>query len=299
MKTGFNFRFRQLRNVHFFGLLVAVGIIFVSCAKDEVIADSNTQQLTIRMNDNPVSDLTNVWLDIAVVEVKVDTSSVEGTNDDKYKDDSDDDDKDKKSDKFGKWVSIGFTPGLYDLLKFRNGIDTVLASGTLPKGRIHKVRVTLGSNSQVSKDKGLTKLPLDICSGKPYVYVIIKNEHLDKINTNHSKIQLDFDLASSIKVDNGKYCLKPVVHSYSEKSCGKIEGSVLPKEAMSVPMAFNETDTAYAKPEDDGKYKITGLKPGIYSVKFNPSNGYKDSVLTQVIVYADNETKLGAVTLSK
>ena len=156
-----------------FLLLGLLGISFVSC--------------------NPVSDLTNVWLDIQSVEVKVDTSASEGNNDDHYKGDSDDDDKDKKSDKYGKWVSIGFTPGLYDLLKFRNGLDTVLATGTLPKGRIHKVRVTLGTNSQVSKNKGVTKLPLSICSEKPYVYIIIKNEHLDKLNTNHSKIQLDFD----------------------------------------------------------------------------------------------------------
>ena len=293
------FKVKQSIIGRLFGLLFVIGVLFASCAKDAPVADSNSQLLTIRMNDNPVSDLTNVWLDIAQVEVKVDTSSQEGTSDDHYKDDSDDDDKDKKSDKFGKWVSIGFTPGLYDLLKFRNGMDTVLASGTLPKGRIHKVRVTLGNGSKVSKDHGATLLPLDICSNKPYVYIIIKNEHLDKLNSNHSKIQLDFDLASSIKVDNGNYCLKPVVHSYSEKQCGKIEGIVLPKEANPLPMAYNESDTAYAKPEDDGKYKITGLKPGVYNIRFNPSNGYSDSVLTQVMVYADNETKVGAITLKK
>lgn len=280
-------------------LLFVFGIAFLSCSKESATTTTDTQQLTIRMNDNPVSDLTNVWLDIQSVEIKVDTSAPEGNNDDNYKDDSDDDDKDKKSDKFGKWVSIGFTPGQYDLLKFRNGLDTILATGTLPKGKIHKVRVTLGTNSQVSKDKGVTKLPLSICSDKPYVYIIIKNEHLDKINTNHSKIQLDFDLASSIKVDNGNYCLKPVVHSYSEKQCGKIEGQVLPSDAMTLPMAFNESDTAYAKPEDDGKFKMTGLKPGVYSVKFNPSNGYKDTIISQVIVYADNATKLGFITLKK
>lgn len=298
MKSLFLPRFKQSVFAVALGLF-SVGLLFVGCSKDNPVADSGTQQLTIMMNDNPVKDLTNVWLDIAVVEVKVDTSTQEGMTDDHYKDDSDDDDKDKKSDKFGKWVSIGFTPGLYDLLKFRNGLDTVLATGTLPKGRIHKVRVTLGNGSQVSKDKGATKMPLDICSGKPYVYVIIKNEHLDKINSNHSKIQLDFDLASSIKEDNGKYCLKPVVHSYSENNCGKIEGQVAPKEALALPMAYNDKDTAYAKPEDDGKFKITGLVPGVYNIKFNPSNGYRDSVLTQVVVYADNETKIGIVTLIK
>lgn len=282
-----------------FLLLGLLCISFVSCNKDQTATTTDSQLLTIRMNDNPVSDLTNVWLDIQSVEVKVDTSASEGNNDDHYKGDSDDDDKDKKSDKYGKWVSVGFTPGLYDLLKFRNGLDTVLATGTLPKGRIHKVRVTLGTNSQVSKNKGVTKLPLSICSEKPYVYIIIKNEHLDKLNTNHSKIQLDFDLASSIKVDNGNYCIKPVVHSYSEKQCGKIEGQVLPSDALTLPMAYNEGDTAYAKPEDDGKFKMTGLKPGVYSVKFNPSNGYSDSTLTQVVVYADNATKLGIITLKK
>ena len=73
----------------------------------------------------------------------------------------------------------------------------------------------------------------------------------------------------------------------------------MPSDALTLPMAYNEGDTAYAKPEDDGKFKMTGLKPGVYSVKFNPSNGYSDSTLTQVVVYADNATKLGIITLKK
>lgn len=281
-----------------FGLLVLVGVFAASCNKEASTSNPTTQLFTIRMNDNPVSDLTNVWLDIQTVEVKVDTSAAEGNSDDHYKNDTIKDNS-KKSDKYGKWVSIGFTPGLYDLLKFRNGLDTVLASGTLPVGRIHKVKITLGNNSVVSKDHGVTKIALDICSGKPYVYVIIKNEHLDKINSNHSKVQLDFDLSASIKLDNGKYCLKPVVHSYSEKHCGKIKGQVLPAEANALPMAYNDKDTAYAKPEDDGKFVITGLVPGTYSLSFQPKNGYLDTTLYNVIVYEEHEAEIKPITLKK
>jgi hypothetical protein len=284
-------------------LTLALLIGFASCKKENFLTDAGTQLVTLKMNDDPITDLTNVWIDIQYVEVKIDTADARGHHhdDDFYDGDKDDDDDHKGGrDEYGYWDTLTITPGLYDVLSLRNGLDTTLAKDQrLPKGRIHKIRMTLGSNSAVSKDSGITRIPLTNCSNSPYVYVLLKNEHMDEHGVDQFEINLDFDLKNSIKEDNGGYCLKPVVKPYSKKSTGKIEGIVLPKDALALPMAYNSTDTAYAKPDEDGEFKICGLKPGTYTVKFNPSNGYIDKTIDNVVVTAGEEAELGKVVLTK
>jgi hypothetical protein len=41
------------------------------------------------------------------------------------------------------------------------------------------------------------------------------------------------------------------------------------------------------------------LKPGTYTVKFNPSNGYIDKTINNVVVTAGEEAELGKVVLTK
>ena len=282
---------------------VALTLIgFGACQKD-LITPNSSQVLTIKLNDKPVQDLTNVWIDVKYVEVKIDTSNrdmMHGHDDNFYRGDKDDDDKGRGHDEFGIWDTIAFNPGVYDLLALRNGLDTTLASGTLPAGRIHKVRITLGTESAVSKDSGATRIPLSICSGEPYVYVMLERGHMHEHHTNQFELSLDFDLANSISEENGTYCLKPVVHPYNKFESGRIEGKVLPLDAKALPMAFNGTDIFYAKPDEaDGKFKICGMKPGVYSVKFNPAGGYKDTLITGIVVKANEETEIHDVILQK
>lgn len=290
----------------FFGIAVgffALILGFASCKKDTFFGNSGTQIVTLKLNDDPITDLTNVWIDIQYVEVKIDTADARGHHhDDDYygKDEDEDDDHKGGQDEYGYWDTLAISPGLYDVLSLRNGLDTTLAKNQrLPKGRIHKVRLTLGTSSAVSKDSGVTRIPLQNCSNSPYVYVLLKEEHLDEHGVDQFEINLDFDLMNSIKEDNGGYCLTPVIKPYSKKSSGKIEGIVMPADANAIPMAFNGTDTAYAKPDEDGEFKICGLKPGTYTVKFNPSNGYLDKTISGVVVTPGAENDLGTITLTK
>lgn len=302
MKTQKNFRLKTFATAFTLGIFSLI-IGLSSCKKENFLTDTGTQLVTVKMNDGPITDLTNVWIDIQYVEVKIDTADARGHHhdDDFYgKDEDGDDDHKGGHDEYGYWDTLAITPGTYDILALRNGLDTTLAKNQrLPKGRIHKVRLTLGTNSAVSKDSGVTRIPLQNCSNSPYVYVLLKKEHMDEHGVDQFEINLDFDLMNSIKEDNGGYCLKPVIKPYSKKSSGKIEGIVMPADALAIPMAFNGTDTAYAKPDEDGEFKICGLKPGTYTVKFNPSNGYLDKTITGVVVTPGAENDLGTITLTK
>ncbi len=302
MKTQKNFRLKTFATAFTLGIFSLI-IGLSSCKKENFLTDAGTQLVTVKMNDGPITDLTNVWIDIQYVEVKIDTADARGHHhdDDFYgKDEDGDDDHKGGHDEYGYWDTLAITPGTYDILALRNGLDTTLAKNQrLPKGRIHKVRMTLGTNSAVSKDSGVTRIPLQNCSNSPYAYVLLKEEHLDEHGVDQFEINLDFDLMNSIKEDKGGYCLKPVIKPYSKKSSGKIEGIVMPADALAIPMAFNGTDTAYAKPDEDGEFKICGLKPGTYTVKFNPSNGYLDKTITGVVVTPGAENDLGTITLTK
>ena len=49
--------------------------------------------------------------------------------------------------------------------------------------------------------------------------------------------------------------------------------------------------------ENDGKYKIRGLKTGVYKIKFFGHNGYFDTTISNINVQRDRETEIQNITL--
>jgi hypothetical protein len=62
---------------------------------------------------------------------------------------------------------------------------------------------------------------------------------------------------------------------------------------------YNQTDTAYAIPDKDGEFKIRGLKEGAYTLFVNASNGYRDTILQNIQIRTEKETKLETILLKK
>lgn len=288
-------------------LLGALSIIIYACSKNnsaepEAIPEGQ-QRVNLMLTDDP-GLFDQVLIDIQKVEVLVDTCAGRGGDDDDDRWDDRDrcgwwedrrhDDDDEECE---MWDSLGIRPGVYDLLALRNGVDTSLATGNVPQGRIEKIRITLGPNNSLVKDS--ISYPLKSINGQVKIVIKVRHNEWDEISPDNLQLWLDFDVQRSIiQVSRGRFILKPVIHVWTVRQTGAVSGKVLPKDAESVITVYNSLDSLYALPGRHGEFKVRGLKPGTYSVFVNAGNGYNDTTLTDVEVERGRETKLPTITLS-
>lgn len=158
-------------------LLWCVAISFAGCQKEK---GSGTTDLKIRLTDNPYN-ATEVNVDIRQVRVKL--------NDD------------------SGWTDLSTNAGVYNLLGLQNGVDTLLALGTIPTGTLQEIRFVLGSENSIVIDNA--SYPLTIPSGSESGLKIKVNRQL---NATIDSLLIDFDAALSIMQEGtGDYKLRPVL----------------------------------------------------------------------------------------
>ncbi len=152
-------------------------VMIAGCSKD----DENSGTMSVRLTDAPY-DAQQVNVDIKEVRVN-------------FKDDS------------TGWVTMASIPGIYDLLSYQNGKDTLIARGTYPYGTVKEIRLVLGLNNTIKINNVV--YPLTIPSGDESGLKIKVNKGL---NAPNEVMIIDFDAALSItKTGNGEYKLKPVI----------------------------------------------------------------------------------------
>jgi hypothetical protein len=276
-----------------------IGLLFClnACQKQvsDTLANNDEKKLSIYLTDDPCQ-YDSVFIDIRYVEVKIDTSKAHEDDDHHGDNDDDGDDDHSHHDAYGKWDTLAIRPGVYNILKLRNGLDTLLATGNIPAGKIRKIRITLGTNNSLVK-AGVT-YPLNLLPGtNNYVYVKIHSEDEDDDIAGQSAIWLDFDVCGSIRFNGNQYYLKPFFKVFSMKKFGEIEGKVFPRIALPFVKVFNSVDSGFAIPENNGEYKIRGLREGTYSIKFKGSNGYLDTTISNIQVRKGKETQVTNITL--
>jgi len=278
--------------------LTAIGgagmILFLACNKDNSSGSNpnippGKSQVSVYLTDGPVQ-FYKVLVDIRQVAVKIDTGTKQN--------DPDDDHEWGDDWKNTIWDTLSITPGVYDLLQLRNGVDTLLASGTFPSGKILKVRITLGSDNSIYTDS-LTSYPLDVFGPHPYFDINVRREHVFNVSNNDFKLWLDFNLQRSIFFWSGTFYLKPYIIAFNDHSSAKIEGSVLPPGASPLVEAYNDTDTVYAVPGWDGGYKIRAVNPGTYTLNVFGHHGYNDTTVSNIVVSSGATTKAPTITLHK
>ena len=247
-------------------------LVFISCKKNGT--GDGTARLQVFLTDDP-GNYQAVYIDVKDVQINVTGDTDDG------------------------WQSLqGVNAGVYDLLRLVNDKDTILADAQIPSGKLHQIRLVLGSENYV-KLQGTTELikletPSAQQSGlKLNVQYEVTDERL-------YTILLDFDVAKSIvKTGNGKYMLKPTIRAILNAVGGTIKGVVMPKDFQTAVYAVQGVDTiATTFTGSTGGYIIKGLPAGSYDVFYRPSsNTYKDSLRTGISVMFNTTTKIDTTFL--
>lgn len=259
-----------------FTLLLAAGLFaFYSCSKQTSNENTNgTGHLEVRLTDDPSVTYDAVYIDIQQVEVNVSSDTGTGSG----------------------WQPVPLIrPGIYNLLDFRNGIDTVLAGANLPAGKYSQIRMILGdSNSVVVGGQSYPlKTPSAQQSGLKFAINATLTAGIDY------RLWIDMDASRSIvATGSGKYILKPVIRTYSEAIGGSIKGYIFPAAAKPEVFAIQGTDTLLALPDSTtGYYFFGGVNSGSWNLWFHAQDTlYVDSTVA-VTVSTGVVTDVDSVTL--
>jgi hypothetical protein len=265
--------------------LLITSFILYSCQKetnvDNAATDINKPHgVTIYLTDHQTPVFDSVFIDLQKLEVKLEDETLPN----------------------GGWINLNIRAGVYNILRFRNGLDTLFATGTLPNARVRKIRLTLGTQNSVMK--GGIRVALRIHDNDREVIADLSAASFEITSAGQVLFWIDFDASRSIQVDNSGsgnnngYRLKSHIKIFTRSNSGEIEGRVLPLAADALVMAINGTDTTSAIPEDDdGEFKIVGLNAGTYKVFIDGQNGFNDTTINNVIVRNREDTQLPLVTL--
>lgn len=151
-----------------------LAITLFACKKEK------ESTVLLRMTDAP-TELDAVNIDLKQVNIKFDNDST-------------------------SWVAMDTKPGIYNLLEFQNGVDTLIAQGTYPTDVVKEIRLVLGENNSIIT-AGQT-YPLTVPSGSESGLKIKVNK---KLNATIENLLIDFDALLSIQKETDGYKLRPVI----------------------------------------------------------------------------------------
>lgn len=279
-------------------LIAIVSLVAVACNKSTSVENGpGIQQVNFMLTDGPGS-YDNVFIDIKSLQIVIDTAKEGSRKRDTCNWDHIGSHRESRRDSGLVWTTIPIKAGVYDILKFRNGLDTLFASANVPKGSVRLVRIEFGTNNSVVKDS--VNYPLNLSPNLPnFIVIKLKGHEFEEFASRRYRIWLDFDVSRSIIEVNGRFYLIPVMHTFVEKNTASVSGKVKPRDAKAVITLFNNTDTAYALPNKEGEFKMRGLKDGTYKLFVKASNGYRDTTINNVVVVQPKTTSVGVIELKK
>ncbi|HSB91947.1 MAG TPA: DUF4382 domain-containing protein [Flavitalea sp.] len=299
--------------------LLALTIISVACQKDVSVKRGGNTPLQVFLTDDQSLVFDNVFIEILKIEVKTEDDSTghdigddHGGGDDNGDDDhggnSGDDhggnngsggagNDDIGFDDHGGWIALDINPGVYDIMTLRNGIDTLIGTGSFPTAHsLKKVRITLGSNNSVVLNGN--EFPLNVKDNNNMVTINLEEARMMLNASGQLTFWLDFDAGRSIRQRGNIFELRSSIRAFSREKAGSIEGRVLPAEAQAIVYAISGTDTSTAKPGHEGEFKFVGLKPGIYSLFIDATAGnYQDVTINGVAVSKNEDSHVEPITL--
>lgn len=182
-----------------------------------------------------------------------------------------------------------------DILKFRDGKDTVLAGADVPAGRLQEIRLVLFETGNSVVIDGVS-YDLNTPSGQTSGVKIKVQEDLTAGIA--YTLLLDFDAAQSIVLTgNGKYNLKPVIRAIPQAVSGALWGMVVPIASYPEVYAIMGTDTVGTVIDSTGKFYFPGLAAGTYKITFMPLSPYAVKTIDNITVANGGVKDMGTVNL--
>lgn len=245
-------------------LAIIVMVFATACNKDENAGGD--AKVNVRMTDAPGPYLA-VNIDVQSVEINTDNG----------------------------WIVTNVNAGVYNLLDFQNGVDTLIGSTTINAGSVSQVRLILGTNNTIVI--GPATFNLETPSAQQSGLKLNVNASVQAGET--YTILLDFDAARSIvETGSGKYMLKPVIRTVLEANTGVITGNVGIIGAGSLVYAIEGTDTIGTVANATGGFYFGGLQSNTYEVHVDAVLPYQDTVITNVTVSSGQTTAMGTIVLT-
>jgi hypothetical protein len=254
-------------------VIMTTVLLAVGCQKNK--SNGDKPRLQVRLTDAPDPNVKEVWVDIEGIAIKM-GDSAEITLANSY-------------------------PGLYNLLNFTNGKDTILADAEIPVGRISQIRLLLGDNNYIITKDG-QKIMLSTPSAQQSgLKVQIQQDVTGGILY---RLILDFDAGKSIvKAGNsGNYILKPVVRVLSfVPSGGSVKGVVAPDSIVTAIYAIKGPDTIASTftQVGNGNYLIKDIPAGSYTFSYVPNDTIHKTAARSVAVTLGQITIVDSVKLEK
>lgn len=244
-------------------ILVLLGITLFSCRK-ETISDNNKglATLTFRLTDAPAA-YSKVNINIIGAQAIIDDSI----------------------------ITLNVKAGIYNLLDFVNGKDTVIVNQQIPSGTLSQIRLILGDNNTIMSGS----MSHDLTTPSAQQSGLKLNVHADFLQGIAYEYVIDFDAARSIvTTGSGKYILKPVLKVFTKAVSGAVQGVVFPAKAKPVIYAISALKDTVSTMADtlSGKFMVRGLAAGTYKLSFDPVTPFRDTTLQNIIISSGTITKL-------
>ncbi len=238
-----------------------ISLFLASCKKD---AETGMASFSILMTDAP-ANYDAVYIDLQQVEITGNS---------------------------GIATNLNVNAGIYNLLDFANGADTLIATGSLQAGMIAQVRLILGSNNSVVVDS--VSYPLSTPSAQQSGLKLQVHKSLEAGVA--YMLLLDFDAAQSIvTTGNGEYQLKPVIRVVDVAISGSIKGKVSPFNVHSTVAATNGNVTYSSVTDSNGEFLIQGVPAGTYNVTLTPDLPLLPITINNVVVTTGVVTDVGII----
>jgi hypothetical protein len=193
--------------------------------------------------------------------------------------------------------TLNVNGGPIDILRFRQGRDTVLAAQDIPAGTIQQIRLVLNDSGNKVVVAGVS---YDLTTPSGQTSGVKLNVHESLVAGVAYTMLLDFDAAQSVVLTgNGKYILKPVIRAIPQAVSGVLSGVVTPAASSPKVYAIMGTDTVGTVADATGKFYFPGLSAGIYNVRFVPVSPYVVKTVTGVTVTTGAVKDIGTVTFTQ